>query len=553
MSSMAEPVISIRDLDISLPAGADRTYAVQGFSLDLLPNEILCVVGESGSGKSLLAGAVMGLLPPGVRISRGSIGYAGQELTRLGKAAYNAIRGSRISMVFQEPMTALNPVLTVHEQIDEVLRAHGVTDVATRNKRIVDLLTATGLPDPERLQYAYPFKLSGGQRQRVMIAMALALEPDVLIADEPTTALDVTTQKQILALLREIQERNGLSVLFITHDFGVVAEIADRVAVMQKGELVESGLVSDVLDRPQHPYTQRLVEAVRQLSDRHDREGGVKEDAPIIDLRNLTKTFVTRASFFSGKTREVHALRDVSLTVARGETLGLVGESGSGKSTLGQVIVQLLDPDSGQVLFRGQDLKTMPRREFAAIRPKIQMIFQDPYASLNPRHKIGRVLTETQMLHGTSRSAALERAEKMLDLVSLDRSALDRYPHEFSGGQRQRIGIARALVLDPELIVADEPVSALDVSIQAQVLALLRDIRCRLDLSMVFITHDLRVAAQLCDRIAVMQKGEIVELGKSEDVLLRPQHSYTQLLCASMPGGDWFAETKDFTPQHANG
>lgn len=546
MSGTPKAVVAIRDLDIALPVGGDRPLAVKGVSLDLHENEILCVVGESGSGKSLLASAIMGLLPPGVCVAAGSIRYDGRELSKLDETGFRSIRGRRIAMVFQEPMTALNPVLTVHEQIDEVLRAHGVSDTEQRQARIIELLDATGLPDPSSLQHAYPFRLSGGQRQRVMIAMALALEPDVLIADEPTTALDVTTQKQILALLREIQARNRLAILFITHDFGVVADIANRVAVMQHGEVVEHGDVQDVLDRPQHPYTRRLIDAVRGLS-RDPLVHGGKTTRPVLEIVDVSKAYVTRMGFFSGQIREVHALKNVNLTLEHGETVGIVGESGSGKSTLGQVVVQLLKADSGIVRFEGDDLARMDRGRFSRVRPRIQMIFQDPYASLNPRHRIGRVLTETQILHGASREQALARAERMLDLVNLDRGALDRFPHEFSGGQRQRIGIARALVLEPQLIVADEPVSALDVSIQAQVLDLLLDIRRELHLSMLFITHDLRVAAQLCDRIAVMSKGEIVELGRSDDVLGNPQHNYTRLLLNSMPGHDWFAGTANAT------
>ena len=447
-------------------------------------------------------------------------------------------------MVFQEPMTALNPVLTVREQIDEVLLAHGVTRLETRRARILELLEAMGLPEPAVLQNAYPFRLSGGQRQRVMIAMALAMEPDVLIADEPTTALDVTTQKQILLLLREIQKRNELAILFITHDFGVVAEIANRVAVMQHGRMVEHGEVRDVLDSPQHPYTRRLIDAVR--GGRHEPLTlGTRSDTPLLEIDRVSKTYVTSASFFSRGARKVHALRNVSLSLEQGETVGIVGESGSGKSTLGQVVVQLLKADEGAIRFRGEDLGSMGRKRFSQVRPRIQMIFQDPYASLNPRHRIGRILTETQILHGATRSEATARAERMLELVSLDRSALGRFPHEFSGGQRQRIGIARALVLEPSLIVADEPVSALDVSIQAQVLDLFLEIRRKLELSMLFITHDLRVAAHICDRIAVMHKGEIVELGDSNAVLDNPKHDYTRLLLSSMPGGAWFTELGD--------
>jgi len=541
ISQALKPVINIRDLSIALPQGADRAFAVQDLTLDLNRDEILCVVGESGSGKSLLAGAIMGLLPQGVTISSGTINFGDQNLTELSETAYRKVRGARIAMVFQEPMTALNPVLTVHEQINEALVAHGVRDSAERNSRILELLDATGLPDPATLQHRYPFRLSGGQRQRAMIAMALALEPDVLIADEPTTALDVTTQKQILELLRDIQRQRQLAVLFITHDFGVVAEIADRVAVMQFGELVEEGRAADVLDRPKHPYSQRLIAAVRGMSETA-RPVAPQIENPILSIRGATKTYSAgKSGFWSNSKRRIKALDNVSLDVGQGETLGIVGESGSGKTTLGQSVVQLVDLDSGEIRYRGQSIQAMDRKTRAQMRPKIQIIFQDPYASLNPRHRISRALTETQMIHGTPRKDALLRAQNMLDLVGLEKSALDRYPHEFSGGQRQRIGIARALVMDPDLIVADEAVSALDVSIQAQVLELLADIRKRLNLSMLFITHDLRVAAQVCDRIAVMRRGEVVEIGQAAAVLENPQHEYTRLLCDSMPGLDWFA------------
>lgn len=537
----AKPAISIRNLDITLPQGADRPLAVEGLTLDLNRDEILCVVGESGSGKSLLAGAIMGLLPQGVEVSSGTIRFGTQELTDLSKSEYRKVRGAGIAMIFQEPMTALNPVLTVHEQIDEALIAHGVADSAVRNARILELLDATGLPDPASLQYSYPFRLSGGQRQRAMIAMALALEPEVLIADEPTTALDVTTQKQILELLRDIQRNRHLAVLFITHDFGVVAEIADRVAVMQLGKLIEEGPVANVLDHPANPYSKRLVAAVRGMSDTA-RPVAPPTENPILSIRGATKTYsIGKGGFWSKSTRRIQALNNVSLDVGQGETLGIVGESGSGKTTLGQSVVQLVKLDSGEIRFRDKSIQAMGRKTRANKRPKIQIIFQDPYASLNPRHRVSRVLTETQLIHGASRANAMTRAREMLDLVGLDASALDRFPHEFSGGQRQRIGIARALVMDPDLIVADEAVSALDVSIQAQVLALLADIRKRLNLSMLFITHDLRVAAQVCDRIAVMRRGEVVEIGQATEVLKNPQHEYTRLLCDSMPGVAWFA------------
>lgn len=539
MNSVLKPVLEIRDLDIALPEGADRKLAVGNLSLDLYPNETLCVVGESGSGKSLLVTAIMGLLPYGTSIARGSIRFDGRSLERITESEYRRIRGSRIAMVFQEPMSALNPVLTVFEQMDEVLRAHGVNDGATRRQRIVELLTAMGLPDPEVLQHAYPFRLSGGQRQRVMIAMALALEPDILIADEPTTALDVTTQKQILELLARIQKEKRLAVLFITHDFGVVADIADRVAVMQHGELVESGPVETVLNQPRHAYTRQLIDAVHGLS-REALPPSDNADRPILEVIGVEKTYITHVGMIARRKREVRALDHINLTLKRGETIGLVGESGSGKSTLGQVIVRLLKEDAGVIRFDGEDFSAMSPKRFAQIRPRIQMIFQDPTASLNPRHKIRRILTETQIIHGATPGEALARAREMLDLVRLDHSALDRYPHEFSGGQKQRIGIARALVLQPSLVIADEAVSALDVSIQAQVLELLLEIRKRLKLSMLFITHDLRIAAQVCDRIAVMRRGAIVEFGDSAAVMGNPQHDYTTMLLDSMPGKDWF-------------
>lgn len=538
MTPLSKPVLEIRNLDIALPEGAERALAVSNLSLDLHANETLCVVGESGSGKSLLVTAIMGLLPYGTSIANGSIRFGELSLERLDEAEYRKIRGSRIAMVFQEPMSALNPVLTIFQQIDEVLRAHGVKDGVVRRQRIVELLTAMGLPDPENLQHAYPFRLSGGQRQRVMIAMALALQPDILIADEPTTALDVTTQKQILELLARIQKERRLAVLFITHDFGVVSDIADRVMVMQHGKVVESGPVEMVLDQPSHPYTRQLIDAVHGLS-REVLPPSDNHEQPVLEIIDVEKTYVTQIGLIARRKREVKALDNVNLTLKRGETVGLVGESGSGKSTLGQVIVRLLKEDAGAIRFEGEDFATMSRKRFAQLRPKIQMIFQDPTSSLNPRHKIQRILTETQIIHGATPVKATERAHQMLDLVRLDRSAMSRYPHEFSGGQKQRIGIARALVLQPSLVIADEAVSALDVSIQAQVLELLLEIRSRLKLSMLFITHDLRIAAQICDRIAVMRQGAIVELGESAAIMKDPQQEYTRTLLDSMPGKDW--------------
>jgi peptide/nickel transport system ATP-binding protein len=428
-------------------------------------------------------------------------------------------------MIFQEPMTALNPLMRVGAQVAEVMAVHGRSE----RGRVHTLLEAVNLPDPARIARAYPHALSGGQRQRVMIAMALALEPAVLIADEPTTALDVTTQMQILQLIRDIQQRRGTGVLFITHDFGVVAEIADHVAVMQAGRIVEQGSVSDVLNRPNHPYTQSLIAAVPQRAA--VARAAIAGD-PVIELRAVRK------SYRRGRT-SVAAVADADIVLRRGETLGLVGESGSGKSTLARCIVRLVQPDSGAILFHGQDLRPLSRAAWRPVRRRIQMVFQDPFASLNPRRRVGAIIAEGPMAHGLPREAALARARELLGLVQLDPAAAGRFPHEFSGGQRQRIGIARALAMEPELLIADEPVSALDVSVQAQILALLESLRTRLGLTMLFITHDLRVAAQICDRVAVMQRGIIVEQGATATVFANPLHAYTRALLDAIPGRHW--------------
>jgi peptide/nickel transport system ATP-binding protein len=381
--------------------------------------------------------------------------------------------------------------------------------------------------------------LSGGQRQRVMIAMALALEPAVLIADEPTTALDVTTQAQILQLIRDIQQRRGTGVLFITHDFGVVAEIADHVAVMQAGRVVEQGSADSVLNHPAHPYTRSLIAAV---PSRAALARAAIEGDPVIELRRLRKTYRRGSSL-------VAAVADADLILRRGETLGLVGESGSGKSTLARCIVRLVQPESGQILFHGQDLRPLSRRGWRPVRRRIQMVFQDPFASLNPRRRVGAIIAEGPMTHGVTRAASMTRARELLALVQLDPSAAERFPHEFSGGQRQRIGIARALAMEPELLIADEPVSALDVSVQAQILALLESLRARLGLTMLFITHDLRVAAQICDRVAVMQRGVIVDQGPTAKVFAQPAHAYTRALLGAIPGRHWTPPTGALQPE----
>ncbi len=543
MSDTKAPLLSVKNLTIALPEGFDRAHAIQDISYDLNPGEVLCVVGESGSGKSMTANAIMGLLPDYLKPTRGSIDYHGRDLLSLPEEEKRALRGRDIAMVFQEPLSALNPLMTVGEQIDEVMLVHGNTNAAARAARVLELMEYVGLPDPATLRNAYPFRLSGGQRQRIVIAMALALEPSILIADEPTTALDVTTQAQILALIKRIQRAKGMGVIFVTHDFGVVADIADRAIVMEKGLIVEQGTADQVLNHPKHPYTQRLIAAVPHRETERKESNGVEaaDEVPLLELRNLNKTYRSSEGLFS-KPRVVPAVQDINLVLHRGQTLGVVGESGSGKSTLGRVIMKLLDSDSGQILYHGMDIAPLSQASFRPMRKKIQMIFQDPFASLNPRQTIGRILTDGPLANGVDKTTARKRAEELLARVGLDASAYVRYPHEFSGGQRQRIGIARALMLDPDILIADESVSALDVSVQEQVLRLLRDIQDQLKLGMIFITHDLRIAAQICDQIVVMRRGEVVEMGPPSQIFDAPQNEYTQRLIEAIPGKEWHPE-----------
>jgi len=530
------PLLSIQNLTIALPRGGDRPYAVQDVSYDIRAGEILCIVGESGSGKSMSANAIMGLLPDYLTPQQGRILLRGQDLLRLDEPALQAMRGKDMAMIFQEPLSALNPLMTVGEQISEVMRVHDAYPGAARLKRTLELLEFVGLPDPATLYHVYPFRLSGGQRQRVMIAMALALEPALLIADEPTTALDVTTQAQILALIARIQKEKGMGVMFVTHDFGVVAEIAHRVAVMEKGVLVEQGPASEVLNRPRHPYTQRLIAAVPHRRGEERAESA--NDRPVLEVKGLKKTYVIGHGWLGGK-REVHAVDGVSFAVRRGETLGIVGESGSGKSTIGKCLLKLVGINAGQLLFDGQDIAALSESRFRPMRHQIQMIFQDPFASLNPRHTVGRIISDGPVANGVPRAQAEARVRELLSLVGLDPSAFDRYPNQFSGGQRQRIGIARALALEPKVLVADESVSALDVSVQAQVLQLLHDLQQRLKIALVFITHDLRVAAQICNSVLVMHRGKVVEYGSPAQIFDNPQHAYTRQLIAAVPGQHW--------------
>ncbi len=524
--------LDIESLDIRLPAGADRPLAVSKVSFTVGRGEIVCLVGESGSGKSVIAQSVMGLLPKTLARSGGAIRLEGEDIAGAGEARLRDLRAKRMSMVFQEPMTALNPVMRCGDQIDEVLRFHTDLSPVQRKKRILDIVREVALPDPERIIASYPHQLSGGQRQRIVIAMALVLEPALLIADEPTTALDVTTQAQILNLILTLQRKHGTGVLFITHDFGVVAEIAHRVAVLRLGELVELGTRDEVLKAPRHEYTRMLIGSVPTLQP-HGR--AVAPDAPVVlQTRGLAKTYAERG--WLGPARVVRAAEDVNLELRRGQTLGIVGESGSGKSTVARCIVRLIDPTAGEIRIDGADIAGLGAGALRPLRRKVQIVFQDPYRSLNPRRTVGEAIIEGPLNYGLSRAEALERARRLLDLVRLEPSALARFPHQFSGGQRQRICIARALAMEPELLVADEAVSALDVSVQAQVLQLLEEIRTRLDLAMLFITHDLRVAAQVCDQVAVMSKGRVVEYGPAEEIFLRPRHEYTQALFDAAPG-----------------
>jgi peptide/nickel transport system ATP-binding protein len=564
MNANNEPLVSVRNLRVSFRLDRHTSFeAVKGISFDIPRNSTVALVGESGSGKSVTSLAILGLLPPeNSVVAHGSeIRYGGRNLIGLSASELRALRGADISMIFQEPMTSLNPVFTVGFQLAEVLRLHRGLSGNQARKRAIALLDEVGIPDPEYKINAFPSQMSGGQQQRVMIAMAIACEPKLLIADEPTTALDVTIQKQILELIGNLQKRHGMSVLFITHDLAVVGEIADHVVVMRDGEIREQGPAKAVFEAPQDRYTQALLQCRPRLDRRptrlpviddfmngavagHDsprgrhRERGVAESDPIIlDVRNLGKSFHSREGFFGRRT--FAAVKDVSFRLPRGKTLGLVGESGSGKTTVGLTLMRLHEATTGEAFFEGKDILSMSPREFMAYKRRIQIIFQNPYASLNPRFTIGQILTEPMEIHGIGADAPerTELAFELLHKVGLPEVSFYKYPHEFSGGQRQRIAIARCLTMKPDILICDESVSALDVSVQAQVLNLLCDLQDEFGLSYIFISHDLAVVKYISDEIMVMSEGRLVEKANSDEIYRAPREEYTQRLLASIPKG----------------
>ncbi|MFD1790234.1 ABC transporter ATP-binding protein [Ochrobactrum teleogrylli] len=529
-----EPVVlEVENLIVALPGG---TPVLRDVSFDIRKGETVCLVGESGSGKSVTSLTAMGLLPKdALKVKGGAIRLDGNDLLKLSLADMKKMRATRISMIFQEPMTALNPVMRVGEQITEVLDIHTALSAEAKRAKVINIMEQVHLPDVERIYQSYPHQLSGGQRQRIMIAMALILEPMLLIADEPTTALDVTTQKQILSLIAELQEKHGTAVLFITHDMGVVAEIADRVCVMRSGEIVERGTIRQVLTQPQQQYTKDLLGSVPSLVPRAAREP-LGHD-PVIRVRNLGMTYQS-GGIFSRKPG-VNASREVTFDLQPGRTLGIVGESGSGKTTVARSIMRLIEPTEGEIVVDGRDIAHLGKRDMKPFRKKLQVVFQDPFRSLNPRWTIEQSLTEGPVNYGVPYEEAVAEAKRLLKIVSLPEDALKRYPHQFSGGQRQRIAIARAVALRPDILVADEAVSALDVSVQAQVLDLLAELQKNTGIAIIFITHDLRVAAQICDEVLVMKRGEVVEQGEAANVLGSPSHDYTRALIEAAPGRFW--------------
>ncbi len=565
----SDSLIEIKNLSVEFQTDDGQVKAVKNISFSIPRGKTMGLVGESGSGKSVSSLAIMRLIPnPPGKITSGEILFDGQDLLKLSEPQMRKIRGNRISMIFQEPMTSLNPVFTIGDQICETLMLHRGMDKKAALAKVVELLDQVGIPNPAQRVNSYPHEMSGGQRQRVMIAMAIACEPDLLIADEPTTALDVTIQKQILELLAKLQKEYNMSVLFITHDLGVIADIADQVVVMYRGDIVEQGRTLDIFQQPQHPYTKGLLACRPSLdknplrlptvSDFMTEEGKeknfdvesikqVKASRPVQEEKNpvllevfeLEKHFPTKKGIFGNVQEWLKAVDNVSFKVRKGRTLGLVGESGCGKTTLGRSLLRLIEPTAGQVLYNGTDVTSLDRKAMRQMRRKMQIIFQDPYASLNPRMTVGSAIMEPMIIHGIgeSKDERMEKAGELMDKVGLSRIMLNRYPHEFSGGQRQRICIARALAVSPEFIVCDESVSALDVSIQAQILNLLLDLQEELDLTYIFISHDLAVVKFISDEVAVMYGGKILEMNDALGIYENPQHDYTKKLLSAIPKG----------------
>ena len=557
-----QPVLSVSNLTTSFLVDGEWRQVVKNISFDVMPGETVAIVGESGSGKSVTSLSIMRLLARGSSRVEGSIRLNGRDILSLPEGEMRKVRGKDIAMIFQEPMTSLNPIFTIGRQISEALTCHGNISKAEARAETIRLLEKVRIPNASSRFDEYPHQFSGGMRQRVMIAMALASRPKLLIADEPTTALDVTIQGQILDLIKVLQEEEGMSVLFITHDMGVVAEISDRTIVMYRGEAVETGKTDDIFHRGQHPYTRALLSAVPRLGSMKDQaqplrfpivdiNTGERSEpkaladtvdhgkTPVLEVKNLVTRFDLRGGLLGRPTGAIHAVENVSFDLAQGETLSLVGESGCGKSTTGRSIMRLINPKSGDVRLDGYDVMKLAAPDLRRMRRSIQMIFQDPFASLNPRMTIGAAVAEPFIEHRLgSRAEAREKAADLLERVGLKADMMSRYPHEFSGGQRQRICIARALALDPKVIVADESVSALDVSIKAQVCNLLMDLQQSLNLSYLFISHDMAVVERVSHRVAVMYLGEIVEIGPRASVFENPQHAYTKKLMAAVPVPD---------------
>ena len=536
-----KPVLEVKNLSVRLSDGARSRNVIENVNLDVSAGETVCIVGESGSGKSVTSLAIMGLLPKNILSPSGTILLDGEDVLKVGSTRLRQLRGTRMAMVFQEPMTALNPVEPVGKQIEEVLQLHSQCSRVEKRQMVLDMMKSVHLPTPNEIYDAYPHQLSGGQRQRILICMALILKPALLIADEPTTALDVTTQKQILSLIKELQQTLNTAVIFITHDFGVVAEIADRIVVMNNGAIVETGSREEILSRPKQAYTRMLVSSVPSLTPKDDKR---LLGEPILAVTGLSRVYREFKLFRTG--RSVNAVKDAEFTLRKAEIVGIVGESGSGKSTLARCISRLIEPTTGKIDLGGHDIASLSPRQLRPFRRRIQIVFQDPYRSLNARLRVGESIVEGLLNFGIKRTEARQKAAELIRLVGMEPDVLRRYPHQFSGGQRQRICIARALSLEPDVLVADEAVSALDVSVQSQILALLRSIRDIRNIGIVFITHDLRVAAQICDTIIVMQDGAIVETAPARDVLLHPNNEYTRALLSAAPGRGW--DFQNFRP-----